>query len=101
MSRLAALLVLALALLQGTGLDARLGEIACADAHHETQGPATDCPPECATCPCCARVTYPPVALAEPVAEPLLDGAPGFDRGTDRLPAPPPRGILHVPRLTA
>ena len=101
MSRLAGLLVIVLALLQGSGLDVRLGELTCGDAHHEEEGSTSGCPPECATCPCCVRVTFPPIAPEGPVAEPDAEATALFATSHDRLPSPPPRGILHVPRLMA
>lgn len=103
MSRFAALVVLVLSLLQGSGLDARVSELACADRHHEAEGTAAEeCPPECATCACCVRVTFPPLMQAAFVEDPLPAPATSyFDRGTQHLPAPPPRGILHVPRVMA
>jgi hypothetical protein len=101
MTRLAGLLVLAVALLQGSGIDVRLSELSCAGEHHEGGGGTSGCSPECATCPCCVRVRFPPVALAACVVEPLPEVVAWSDLGSGRLPAPPPRGILHVPRPTA
>lgn len=100
MSRLAGLLVLALALLQGTGLEVYVAELGCAEEHHEGSSDS-GCPPECATCPCCARVTFPVASVTANVVEPNPAPLPYFVKGSEGLPEPPPRGILHVPRLTA
>ena len=102
MPRLAALLVLVLSLLQGSGLDARVSELACADRHHESEGTAAEeCPPECATCACCVRVTFPLLMQTVFVVDAIPTPTSYFDRGAQHLPAPPPRGILHVPRVIA
>jgi len=101
MSRWAALFVLAVALLQGSRLDAGLAELACATEHHEDEAPGSDCPPECVTCACCARVTFPPVTLADLSLEPDGASVAHHVEPVGALPSPPARGILHVPKATA
>ncbi len=100
MSRLVGLLVLVVALLQGMGLEPCNRTTCCADQRHASDGPPI-CPPDCASRPCCARAAFPPIALALLVVEPSREAISFFQHGLDRLPAPPPRGILHVPRLAA
>lgn len=97
--------MLAVGLVQGTGLGVSVAELACDDAHHATEGgPADsngDCPPECATCPCCVPFTWPPPMDRAALAAPVVQGP--VHRGcAAELPSDPgPRGILHVPRLAA
>ncbi len=96
MFRAAALLVLFLALVQGTGLGAVLDNPACAAEHHQSDRP-NECPPDCAACWCCSHGTPVPLPIMGAITEPAPAAHPFDEPGSSRRPSPDPRGILHVP----
>lgn len=101
MFRAAALRLLAVTLLQGTGLAASLAELSCEPEHHEDAGAPADCAPECADCACCVAVIPPPLAVSASFEAPVVRNLDHHERPQLVPPDPDPRGVLHVPLAAA
>jgi len=94
--RVVLVLVLALLTFDVTGLAALCGDIGC-DEDCPTDLSGGDCAPNCHSCSCCS---LPKVAgSTTPASVELLVAGMSWVRASDRLPAPEPADILHVPKL--
>jgi hypothetical protein len=90
--------LLALLSFDVSGLAGLCGETACDEPCPSDQS-GGQCPPNCHSCDCCSL----PKGAASPVATLVAPAAHerSWIDSTDRLPAPEPADILHVPKTLA